>query len=295
MPAEPRSAPRDGFILYAVLSVTALLSVLFLSVSLLTRSAVDTASVSGLDLSADALVQSGINLAGYQLFALQQPGESLNGQQIRLDAGTITMQATPEGGKVDLNGAPPLLLEAAYSAAGLRTLDPAVFAAHVTDWRDPDSDTAKDGAEAAEYDAAGVAFRPRNGTFRQTGDLQWVLGVSAADAKALAPFVTVNNPAGRLDVFAVAPSLLEVMPGMKKDTIEQLLALRASRSEAAVESAQTLLGEQASQFEFGKPAAYRVTIDARVNGLATAKRVEAVLIAAVDKDRPFQIIEWRDR
>ncbi len=118
-----------GFILVAVLGVTALIAALIGAVSLLVRSAVDGVRAGSDDLAFAGLTRAGIELAGYQLYGLKTPFETLDGQQVRLDSGVVTLFVKDESGRIDLNGADPALLTGLARAAGLSALPPASFAA----------------------------------------------------------------------------------------------------------------------------------------------------------------------
>ena len=132
-----------GFILVAVLGVTALVAALIGAVSLLVRAAVDGARAGGDELALAGLTRAGIELAGYQLYGLKIPFVTLDGQQIRLDSGAVTLFVTDESVKIDLNGADPALLAGLARAAGLSALPPASFASRVADWRDADDERSR--------------------------------------------------------------------------------------------------------------------------------------------------------
>lgn len=285
--------PRAGFALVAVLAVMALLSGLAFGLSLWSRNAVEAAAVAASDVRMDALLRSGVTIAGYQLFVRKISAARLTGQRIALDAGTVTITVGDSAGRVDLNGSEPQLLAAAYRAAGLRGMPADTFAARVADWRD-ENDTPADGggAEAGAYGAAGLPA-PRNGPFAGVSELRWVLGVSEADVVALSPFVSVLNPAGRLDPYRAPRALLERLPGVAKSVAAEVAAIAGARRTAeSDERLGTLLAEQDRLLDFEPPLVFQVTVDAVLGAGGREKRVTAALLASAAGDKPFRVAGW---
>lgn len=283
---------RDGFVLIAVLTVLTLLSAIVVVVSRMSRDSVDAAILSSQETRHEAMVQSGLSLAAYELFQLALPPERVSGQQFRFDEGVILLTVSTDAGKVDLNASGRELLAAAYTAAGLTSLSPQVFAARVIDWRDPDDDLSDDGAEASNYADAKLGHRPRNGPFRHVDDLRWVLGVSAPDIQSLRSFVTMHNPRGRLDVFAAPASIIRALPKVAPETVDEVLEARANRSAAATEKLEDLLLVQASLIDAAPPATYRIGIQVMLDDTARPGRVDAVITAGVTTDIPFHVLYW---
>lgn len=283
---------RDGFILIAVLSVLALLSAMVVVLLGMSRDSVDAALLSGLETRQEAIVQSALSLAAYELFQLGLPPDRVNGQQFRFDEGTARLTVTTDAGKVDLNASGKDLLAAAYVAAGLRTLSPQSFAGRVIDWRDADDKVSDEGAEAPDYADAKLDHRPRNGAFRNINDLRWVMGVSAADAAALHNLVTVYNPRGRLNSYAAPESVIGALPKVAPETVEDVLAARAKPGVSASARLDDLLLVQASLIDTAPPVTYRVGIQIVPNDAPRPRRVEAVIAAGATASIPFYVLHW---
>lgn len=281
----------DGFILIAVLSVMALFAAMIGAVSMLVRSNVEAARLDHDGLIVDALIRAGVELAGYQLFALRLPAESVDTRQIRLDAGVVTLSVAAEGGKIDLNAANPELLAGAYRSARLRGLSPQAFAGRVVDWRDADDSRSEQGAEAADYSAAGLSYPPQNGAFRTIDDLQWLPGVSAADVAALTPLVTVHNPAGALALYDAPRGVLLALPGVAEPTVDRILALRQRRNESTQSEIMRILSEQQNFVTAEAGPSYSVGIEIRRRD-GFVKRVGAVLTASASEDALFYVVDW---
>lgn len=289
-----RGKQTEGFVLIAVLSVLALLSGIVVALLLLTRSAIDTAALASRDLEADAMIQSGISLAGYQLLVLKLPAMRTNGQQIRLDQGVVSLSVTSDAGRIDINAASKDLLDTAYRVSGLKAMTPEIFAARVMDWRDVDDEVGEDGAEAAGYAAAGLDYAPRNGPFRSVEDLRWVMGVSAADLGVLRDLLTIYNPRGRLDVFSAPGPIIAALPGVDEDIAKEVLNVRSIRNDATIAKLADLLLVQSALIDGEPPVTYRVRIDAHPNGGGKPRRVEVVMSAGVTPGDAYQILHWAE-
>lgn len=288
-----RHIGKDGYVLISVLAVIALLSGLVAALLLLGRSATDTAGLESESLRQDTLVQSAVTLAGYQLFVLKRPAADINGQQLRLDAGVVTLTVSSDAGKADLNGSAKELLAAAYRASGLKTLSPEAFAGRVLDWRDGDDEQAADGAEAPAYQSLG--YRPRNGPFRSMDDLRYVLGIAPADVERLRLFLTIYNATGRVSATLAPEALVAAIPGINPETVKTLLTLRRTETAEAKKQISDLLLVQASLIDTASPSTYRVDIDARTGQRSAPRRVSVVLSAGATPAAAYQVLEWTEQ
>lgn len=283
---------NGGFVLIAVLSVLALLSAMVVVVLGASRDSVDAALLSSLETRRQALLQSGLSLAAYELVQLGLPIDRVNNQQFRFDDGTITLGVTTDAGQIDLNASGKDLLAAAYRAAGLTALSPQIFAARVIDWRDADEKETENGAEASAYAEAKLDYRPRNGAFRNIDDLRWVMGVSAADIQALRGFLTIYNPRGRLNTYAASPGLIAALPRIASETVSEVVLARARPGAAASETLDDLLLVQASLVDTAPPVTFRVRIEAMLKGVPEPRRVEAVITSGVAAGSAFHVLYW---
>lgn len=278
---------RDGFVLVAVLSVTALLALLVGGAALLSRGALNTAVVGDDTLRAQALLRSGIELAGHQLFVLRTDPSDLNGQQLRLDTGTVTIFVASEAGRVDLNGGAPLLLAAAYRAAGLTALEPDAFAALIANWRRGAINQTTDSAPSG-------APKPSGTPFRAVADMRYVPGLSSDDVAVLTPLLTVSNPAGRIDPMFASVSLLQALPGVPQDLSSKLEDARARTGLDRIFYLRAIFRGLESQLIFGEALrVFRVRVEARATRSSRLHKAEAVMINSVLSDRPFMITDWR--
>ncbi|MEO8740800.1 MAG: hypothetical protein ABI537_14005, partial [Casimicrobiaceae bacterium] len=132
-----------------------------------------------------------------------------------------------ESGKIDLNTAPDNLLKGLLqSAGGLDAESAARLVDAIGDWKDPDELRRPNGAEAPEYQAAGLKYAPANTFFETVAELQRVLGMTPALYAKLADSLTVHSRiAGVNPAFASRTTLLAV-PGATAEIVDEYLLHR---------------------------------------------------------------------
>lgn len=294
-----RRSGREGFILVSVLVSLIVLGGLVAAVAYLTRAAVVGAAAAREALVTDALVNSGVELAGYELFSLRRPASLVNGQRIRLNDGVVTLFTASEAGKIDLNGAPPELLAALWASIGAPGMTPETFAARVVDYRDLDDEPSKNGgAETPQYVAAGPNRLPANALFERIDDLQKVLDVTPAQVSMLAPMITVHNPSGKIAALDASPATLRVIPNGAR-ALGQLQALKEQRDAGTSgddqeNALERLLGDAAKFVTLDSPpTAFTVRVEAERNG--SRRTVDVILTTSRAPDALYFVTDRIER
>ncbi len=259
-------AGRDGFIVVAVLAVLALLTGLLGSLSLAARGEVDAALTASEQTRLEALVQAGAALVTYELYELQRPAFRVNGREIRFDDGTVRVAVEDEAGKIDLNGAAPVLLAGLYRAAGLSDIEPEIFAAKVMAWRE-------------RLPPPGGNRERREPGFRSIGELGWLPGLTASDAAALSDFVTVLNPHGMIAPATAPVMVLSALPGLMPQTIDRVLRLREAPTDRLPEDLAGLLRDQRAYLAGKGGRCFRIVLDATTTA-QSRRRVRLTTVKA---------------
>lgn len=278
--------------LVAVLVVLALMAAVVGTASLAARGAAGTARLSADRLQADAMAEAGVALAGFALFAEGMSAAALDGRTVAFSAGVVRLSASSEAARIDLNAATPQLLSGLWLALGRSGIGGDDFAEAVGRWRRGDSAQADPLPTAAETEAdPGAAAR----RFQTVGALAAVEGVDKADVGALAPYVTVFNPAGNIDPLVAPRPVLEALPGANSADVEAILSLRAAATGAADDDAlvgqvRALVPSVAGRLSAGARA-YRVRVEVRHRALAPFV-VEAVVARGVNPARLYHVLSW---
>lgn len=119
----------------------------------------------------------------------------------------LDIRVQDESGKVDLNSASPDLLARLLLALGVSDPRAHDLAAAIVDYRDPDDLVGVGGAEARDYDLAGLPYGPKNKPFESVAELQRVLGMDFGTWQKIEPYVTVYASGDPSPSFAPAPVL----------------------------------------------------------------------------------------
>jgi general secretion pathway protein K len=207
------------------------------------------------------------------------------------DAGArVAISAIDESGKIDLNTAPDnLLLGLLQTAGGLDADTAARFVDVIDDWKDADDLRRPNGAEAPEYQAAGLSYKPANGFFETVSELQRVLGMTPALYAKLADSLTVHTRmAGINPVYATRTVLLAV-PGATPAVVDTYLAQRRDALAAKMPPPPfPLAGITAAAANLWRIRA-EVTMP---DGVSFVR--QAVLRPSPDRRRMLTMLEWQD-
>ena len=145
---------------------------------------------------------------------------------------TLTASATDESAKIDLNAANEVLLRSLFINVG--GTDPEL-AARITDaiqdWRDADDFKRPNGAEEADYRAAGLKYKPANGPFETVTDLARVMGVTPAIYARVADSLTVHSRQAGINPMTASRSVLLALPNATPEAVDAYLALAWRRAE----------------------------------------------------------------
>jgi general secretion pathway protein K len=117
-----------------------------------------------------------------------------------------TISVNAAAGLIDINSASNDVLEALFAHAGADNAKS--LAAAVIDFRDADDETSPDGAEASEYQAAGLAYGPKNGPFLTVGELDQVVGVTSELLARVRPLVTTHSNLAAPDITVASADVL---------------------------------------------------------------------------------------
>src|ERR1700687_5142002 len=106
----------------------------------------------------------------------------------------VVVNALDESGKIDLNTAPDGLIKGLLQTAAEVDADTAARLIDVIeDWKDADDLRRPNGAEAADYQAAGLSYKPAHAPVQAVAALQRVLGMTPAIYGRIADSLTVHS------------------------------------------------------------------------------------------------------
>lgn len=124
-----------------------------------------------------------------------------------LPEGRIAVDVRPVSSLIDLNAAQEELLAALFEVLGATGAEAAGMAARIADFRDADASPRPGGAEAQDYQRAGLSWRPANRPFSRTGELSEVLGLDAQMLATALPHLTVHSHSMRVATSHATPEV----------------------------------------------------------------------------------------
>lgn len=218
---------------------------------------------------------------------------------VELERARIAIRVEDEAARIDLNAAGPELLQGLLVAIGgsRDQVQPVVDA--ILDWRDEDHERSLQGAERAEYAAAGRDFGPADGPFLATAELRSVLPVTPDLFRRIAPFVTVFTGASTVDPLWAPREVLLALPGVGEADVARIEAERRKKPPPQTQDIAQLLPDATAVIGPAQRPLLRITIDAEVDGRV---RRTASIVAVLDDNaeqarlapRWATVLDWRD-
>jgi len=204
----------------------------------------------------------------------------------------LTASATDESAKIDLNSASEVLLRSLFVNVGGTDPD---LAARITDaildWRDGDDLKRPNGAEEADYRAAGFKYKPGNAPFETVSDVGRVLGVTPAIYARVADSLTVHSRQAGINPLTASRNVLLALPNATPEMVDAYLAQR----DAALKANQVPPPFPPAQaFSAAAGGIWRVRAVATLPDGVTFAR-EAVVSPSGDINRPFIALAWLDQ
>lgn len=203
----------------------------------------------------------------------------------------ITTWATDESARVDLNTANDLLLKGVLqNIGGLDAAAVDAVLAAIQDWRDPDDLRRPNGAEEADYRAAGKTYKPANAPFDTVGEVARVLGVTPGLVARIADSVTVYARQPGINPATASREVLLAIPNLTPEIVDEFLE---RRKEALANKLPVPPLPQAQGFANGPVPIYRIRAQAIMPDGVTFVR-DAVLRLSVDPRRPVIAYLWQE-
>ena len=270
---------QRGIALVLVLWVMALLAVMMVGFASDARTELKLARNQADAARARAIADTGVSIA--LLNVLDNTEETtwrLDGETHRLvyGDGTISVSVQDEGGKIDINLAPPALLVGLFRTLGIAEAE--ALAGAIFDWR------RQHGGEASE------GARSRNGPFLALEQLRAVPGMTPAAYERAAPFLTVYTGRDRIDPLTAPGEVLRSLPGARPAEVDAFLAARERLG--PVPGGLPALNGIGDLIAHAGLQVVTITSEGRAAGGARFIR-QAVVTANARGGAPYQILAWR--
>jgi len=305
---------QRGLALVMVLWVLSLLTIMAGSFALnMRREASITAGIKN-NAFALAVAESGIAIAELMLLNPDQNKRwRTDGSiyEIITNDTKVRVRLLSEAGKIDINKADQVLLEALMVNVPSVAEQKSKIVGAILDWRDADDLVHSDGAEKKEYKEAGLSYQPRNKPFQTLEELQLVLGMNEAAFLQIEPLITIYSGQATVYEQLAAKEVLQIIPGLEASLIDSYITARLdsainnlpapkfpSSSVQSITVGQPIAGGQVTTS--GQASALTIVSEALLSNESSA--VISVVIKQLDPvasqnttslQSPFQVLKWQ--
>jgi len=294
LPGQCTARSQRGIALILVLWLTIMLTVIASGFAFSMRNEALSARNSLSLAQARAAADGAIDRMAFELSRPRYPTAwTSDGQprKWREDDVEIVATAVDESAKIDLNAAPDALLKGLLEhVAGTDPQATASITDAILDWRDADDLKRPNGAEEADYRAAGLKQKPANAPFETVSELARVMGVTPAVYARIADSLTVHSRQPGINAFTASRDVLLALPGATPEAVDAYMQQRADALAAKLPAPPF---PPASGFGSGAVPVWRIRAQATTSDGVTFAR-DAVVRPSGDARRPLLTLSWQD-
>ena len=210
---------EGGFVLVAVLWICGLLAVLAATLAISMRAQIRVTANVIESAKAEALAEAGVVLAVMDLRSSRQqrdyapriPVGDHAWSCVIAGEGRLRILISDAAGRIDINSAGIPLIQSLIAGLGVPSEKAARLAEAILDYRDTDDERMPNGAETAEYLAAGLGWGPKNAAFQTVDELGQVLGMTPEILDQLRPYVGVHSGLVGIDPIHAGADLVAIL------------------------------------------------------------------------------------
>jgi len=321
----PSQPSQSGIALMLVIWILAILMVVVLSVSFMTKveSRSTIAFKEGIEekFIAEAGIQRAAEEIMYRKINLGVPIEE--GKETKvwnidgtpnvfpLENSTCLVRITDEAGKIDINKASEILLKGLLKSLGVKDEDADVIVDSIEDWRDADDFTRLNGAESDYYMSLAVPYEAKNADLESVEELLLVRGVTQelfygnGNKPGLQDFVTVYSGNGKINVSAASKEVLMAIPGITPELAGSILDFRKTSEIKTMTDFQNLVGgafaAMSPFIDVGQGTTFTVESVGRKSSKKAGYGVKAVITVEGNKlgylyfRSPWDMSKWKQQ
>ncbi|WP_043160019.1 type II secretion system protein GspK [Bradyrhizobium sp. Ai1a-2] len=301
-----RRTNQRGMVLLTVLWAIALCSALVMATSTTFRSLAGIVGIDRERVQADALLTAGLEAAAGMVAAMRDAPLVARGTTITLSTGSVRVNVSDEGGRIDIGKAPVALLASLFRYVGAEDDDANALAKRIVDLRGPDqqarrpsaalkqpASAAKPDQELAEPDEveAGpdqpAASAPAPLT--DVRQLASIPGMRADWMAAMAPLITVYGSDG-VNPLTAPVAVLRALPFVDEARLDTFLEMRRAPL-VDPERLGFLLGQAQKYLKAQRRQVVAVDLVAGTVGGYTA-RAKAFIVLLPDDKQPYRVLAW---
>jgi len=275
---------RRGMVLVIVLWTIALCSALAMAASVNFRSFVGIVAIDRDRVRGDALLTAGLEVAAG--LAMDWPDKPLLDRETTLDlaSGSVSVQMSDEGGRIDLGKAPAELLAHLLLSVGAPQSQAESVAQSIIRWRSRDQARSENqGPSQAQ------AEQTNEGLFADVDQVAEVPGMTPEWVAAIRPLTTVFG-AETVNPLTAPAGVIACVPGVDRDQLQAFLAARRSSPNDAAGLA-TILGA-GQRFVAAKPQQVVSIKLAAMLADGYGAAAHAVIVLLPHDQQPYRLLVW---
>ena len=274
---------RRGMVLVIVLWTIALCSALAMAASVNFRSFVGIVAVDQDRVRGDALLTAGLEVAAR--LAMDWHDKPLLDRETTFDlsTGTVNVQISDEGGRIDIGKAPADFLAHLLLSIGAPRSQAESVAQSIIRWR------SRDEAQSENEDPAKAHDERANELFSDVDQIAEVPGMTPEWVAAIRPLTTVFG-AETVNPLTAPAGVIACVPGVDRDQLQAFLATRRSSPNDAARLAAILGPSQ--RFVAAKPQqVVSIKLTAMLaDGYGAA--AHAVIVVLPHDQQPYRLLVW---
>ncbi|MFK8068603.1 MAG: general secretion pathway protein GspK [Gammaproteobacteria bacterium] len=285
---------QKGIALVIVLWMLALLSIIALAYSGMTRSENQLTSNVARSAKARAIAEAGLWTAVHDL--LRAPNDrrfSPDGTVVVLPIENkykALVSSQDESGKVDLNKASLELLLGMIKSTELDHEQSLHLVEAILDWRDKDNLQRVNGAETAVYEELDLPYGAKNGTFNSVEELMLVKGMTEEIFDQIKSGLTVHSMQARVRLSASPEGVLRGLPGMDESLVADMIAGRSNDATAIISVIPDITRPYI--FASGRGNIFTIVSNAKVEDVIA--KLKVTLILKKTGNKPITILDWKE-
>ena len=316
--ARTVTAREEGTVLLLVILILTLISVLVLSWAQEWRTELKLASNFSETHKCQRLAEAGIyyslgklmtaktaEMGTYRVDAFQAPvaAEDLwQGDQrlhkLELPSGMVEIRIADEGGKINLNDAPEVLLHSFFTQLGLAEPQVRTMVDSIQDWRERGEFPRPYGAKSAYYLRLDNPYAAKKEKFETVEELAWVRGFEASPLiPRLSQWFTVQDTGKRINL-NTAPLEVLMAVGFSQESAQTVVASRATMPFRNLQDIYQLnaspLLTWGMQISFRTSPFFTITSTGVVKKNGGHQTIKAIVHLNINQDVPWGIVSWYD-
>jgi len=289
---------QKGLAMVIVIWVLSLLTIMAGSFALTMRRETTVISAVKDNAMMQAIAETGISIAQNMLFL---PDENRRWRAdgsiyiLNYQGAEIRVRVLSEHGKIDINKADEVLLTAMMSSIEIELTQQQQLVSAILDWRDKDDLVHTNGAEKAEYEAAGLAYQPANKDFQLIDELQMILGMDHIIYQQLKPLITVYSKQKAVNLQVASKEVIQAIGNLDAEILDEYLKQRLENNLAQLPAAEFPLTENTPETSGGvDKAVYTIISEAKfMTDAATGIKVTLRKSEKIGAKNPVQILSWQ--